>query len=183
MQPYCTCRPMTAPDAGMTYAVHDVRRLLVGLLTCAIAGAAQAGAFTDGDDVLMIQGAPDAIHFDSSPDHADHSWLIGVEWQAANRWLGGWSHFNNSFDQKCDYLYVGKSWTLDAVSPNLYFKLSGGVLLGYKEPYEDKIPFNNDGIAPGIVPAIGYKYERFNAQVNVLGTAGLIITVGFDILK
>jgi hypothetical protein len=183
MHPYWTGRPSIASDAGLTFTVLGVRRLFVGLLTYAIAAGAQAGVFTDGDDVLMIQGSPDVIHFDPSPEHTDHSWLIGIEWQAGNRWLAGWSHFNNSFDQRCDYIYVGKSWTLDSVSPNLYVKLTGGVVLGYKEPYEDKIPFNNDGVAPGIIPAIGYKYERFNAQVNLLGTAGLMITVGFDILN
>jgi hypothetical protein len=158
-------------------------RLVFCALTWILVGGAQAGAFTDGDDVLMVQGAPDVIHYHPSPDHADRSWMIGVEWQATNHWLVGWSHFNNSFDQLCDYIYVGKSWTLDAVSPNLYLKLTGGVILGYEEPFENKIPFNNDGVAPGIVPGIGYKYRRLNAQVNLLGTAGLIITIGFDVLK
>ena len=69
------------------------------------------------------------------------------------------------------------------MSPNLYLNLTGGVILGYEEPFENKIPFNNDGVAPGIVPGIGYKYRRLNAQVNLLGTAGLIITIGFDVLK
>ena len=64
------------------------------------------------------------------------------------RWLAGASHFNNSFDQKCQYLYFGKYWPLESIDSNLYFKLSGGVLLGYKEPYENKIPFNHNGVAP-----------------------------------
>ena len=150
-------------------------------------GSAHANLFEEGD-ILMIQAAPDAIHFNSSPEHADYSWLIGVEWQSPSRWLVGASYFNNSFDQKCQYYYFGKSWPLDSISDNqyfknMYFKLTGGVLLGYKEPYEDKIPLNNNGIAPGIVPGLGYKFGDFNVQINLLGGAGLMFTFGYDLIK
>ena len=141
---------------------------------------AQAGVFQDGDTV-MVQAAPGVIHYNSSPDHKGHAWLIGVEWQAPSHWLAGASYFNNSFDQKCEYLYGGKSWPMGFSS--LYFKLVGGLLLGYKEPFENKIPFNHNGVAPGIIPALGYKKEKFSVQVNLLGTAGMMITVGYDGLK
>ena len=135
------------------------------------------------DDLLMVQGAPDVIHYSKDDEHADHSWLVGVEWQNAGRWLAGWSYFNNSFDQKCHYIYGGKSWPIEAVHPSVYFKLTGGVVLGYDEPYEDKIPLNNNGVAPGIVPALGVKYDRFSVQLNVLGTAALMFTLGFDLIR
>ena len=142
----------------------------------------QAAVFEDGD-LLMVQVAPGVIHFDSDPQHADYSWLVGLEWQSSSRWLVGAAYFNNSFDQKSQYLYFGKSWPLDFISPRVYFKLTGGLLLGYKEPYEDKIPINKDGVGLGALPALGYKYGDFNVQVNLLGTAGLMFTVGYDLFK
>ena len=95
----------------------------------------------------------------------------------------GAAYFNNSFDQKCEYLYFGKSWPLESIDRNLYFKLTGGVLLGYKEPYENKIPFNHNGVAPGLVPALGYRFGDFNVQVNLLGTAAVMFTAGYDLFK
>ena len=158
--------------------------ITLALLT---AGSARAGLFEEGD-ILMIQAAPGVIHFNSDPEHADYSWLVGLEWQSPSRWLVGAAYFNNSFDQKCEYIYFGKSWSLDFVSDSelfksLYFKLTGGILLGYKEPYEDKIPFNNNGVAPGVAPTLGYKFGDFNVQMNLLGGAGIMFTFGYDLLK
>ena len=159
----------------------------IALLALLAAGQVRAGVFQEGD-VLMLQAAPGAIHFNSDPEHADFSWLVGLEWQSASRWLVGASYFNNSFDQKCEYIYFGKSWPLDFVSDNeifknLYVKLTGDLLLGYKEPYEDKIPFNDNGVAPGLVPSLGYQHGDFNVQLNLLGGAGLMFTFGYNILK
>lgn len=157
------------------------------VLNLVVVSSARAGLFEEGD-ILMVQVAPDAIHFHPSPEHADFSWLVGAELLFPSRWLVGASYFNNSFDQKCQYYYFGKSWPLDFISDNehfknLYFKLTGGVLLGYKEPYEDKIPFNNNGVAPGIVPGLGYKFGDFNVQLNLLGGAGIMFTFGYDLIK
>lgn len=142
----------------------------------------RAGIFEEGD-VLMVQGAPGVIHFKHDSDHAKYSWLVGAEWQSPSDWIVGGSYFNNSFNQKCEYFYFGKSWPLDSISHNLYFKLTGGILLGYKKPYENKIPFNHDGVAPGAVPGLGYRFGDFNVQMNMLGTAGVMFTVGYDLFK
>lgn len=161
------------------------RRLLASLITMLMllaAHSARSDIFEEGD-LLMLQAAPGVIHFDSDPEHTKYSWLVGLEWQSPSRWLVGASYFNNSFNQKCEYFYFGKSWPLDFISDKVFFKLTGGLLLGYKEPYEDKIPFNNNGIAPGAIPSLGYKYGDFNVQLNLLGGAGLMFTVGYDLLK
>ncbi len=158
------------------------RRRLLPLLALLAAGASQANVFEDGD-LLMVQVAPGVIHYSHDPDHADYSWLVGLEWQSASRWLAGAAYFNNSFDQKSQYIYFGKSWPLDSIYENLYFKLSGGLLLGYKEPYEDKIPINRDGVGLGAAPSIGYKFGDFNVQLNLLGTAGVMFTFGYDLIK
>jgi len=134
-------------------------------------------------DVIMIQAAPGVYHYDPDPDHAKYSWLIGAEWLPASRWLVGYSFFNNSFGQKSHYLYGGRWWPILENDPHWYFKLTAGVILGYKEPYEDRIPFNKNGIGPGVVPALGYKWDRFNVQLNFLGTAALMVTVGYDLIR
>lgn len=178
-------------SSGPERSRRDPRRQawlwLLPLTLWLAASSARAGLFQDGD-VLMIQAAPDTIHFHPDSEHAKYSWLIGLEWQAPSRWVAGAAYFNNSFDQKSQYLYAGKFWTLDAISDrpfmkDFYFKLTGGVVLGYKDRYEDKIPFNHNGIAPGIIPALGYKFGDFNIQANLLGDAGLMFTFGYDLLK
>ena len=131
----------------------------------------------------MIQAAPGVIHYDPNPEHTQYSWLVGVEGLHASRWLAGYSYFNNSFGQKSHYLYGGRWWPVRENDPHWYLKLTAGVLYGYKEPYEDQIPYNHKGTAPGIVPAIGYKLDRFNIQLNFLGTAALMVTVGYDIIR
>ena len=177
-----TC-PMRFPLSFPQLSIDSSRRLrLIPLLALLAACESQAGVFQDGD-LLMVQAAPDVIHFNSDPDHADYSWLVGLEWQSSSRWLAGAAYFNNSFDQKSQYLYFGKSWPLDSISNNLYFKLTGGLLLGYKEPYENKIPINNNGVGLGAAPSLGYKFGDFNVQLNLLGTAGVMFTFGYDVFK
>lgn len=143
-------------------------------------------ASSDGDaigNVLMIQLSPYTIHFSEGPDHAGHPWLVGLELQHNSRWLGGYSYFNNSFDQKCHYIYGGYLFPLGESYRNWYIKLTGGLIYGYKEPYEDKLPINNNGLAPVIIPGLGYKFDRFNFQINLLGFNALMFTMGYDLLR
>lgn len=160
----------------------STQRLAALLFAALVTNISYAGVFQEGD-LLMLQAAPNVIHYSSDPDHADYSWLVGLEWQSADNWLGGAAYFNNSFDQKSQYLYFGKVWPLESVDENLYVKLTGGLLLGYKDPYENKIPINWNGVGIGALPAVGYKFGDANIQVNFLGTAGIMITFGYDILK
>lgn len=156
--------------------------IAVGITASPLGGAATPEPDGPGE-IVMVQAAPGVIHFDPDPDHAKHSWMMGVEWQRPSRWLAGYTYFNNSFDQRSHYIYGGKLWSLRESGQGWYLKLTGGVILGYKEPYEDKIPYNHNGIAPGIVPGLGYKLDRTSVQVNLLGTAALMITFGFDLFR
>lgn len=172
---------IASPALSLQYAKLHGRSgpLLVALI---VASSAQAGFFEPGD-TLMIQASPTVIHFNPDREHTRFSWLVGLEWESTSRWVAGGAYFNNSFNQKSQYLYAGKSWPLPSISDNAYFKLTGGLLLGYKEPYENKIPLNNNGIAPGLVPALGYKYNDFNIQLNLLGAAGVMFTFGYNVIK
>jgi hypothetical protein len=143
----------------------------------------EESVFLGSGDVLMVQGAPGVIHFESSPDHVKYSWLVGVEWQRPSNWLAGYAYFNNSFGQKSHYLYVGKSWQLGERDSSWYFKLTGGLIEGYREPHEDKLPINHNGIGPAIIPGLGYRHDRFNVQTNLLGIRAVMITVGYDIYR
>jgi hypothetical protein len=56
--------------------------------------------------------------------------------------------------------------------------VAAGVLHGYTGEFQNKIPYNSSGYAPGIVPAIGYCYKRFCGETILFGTAGILWTVG-----
>jgi hypothetical protein len=51
-----------------------------------------------------------------------------------------------------------------------------------KDPEHSKIPLNHRrGIAPALLPAVGYQMERSRVQVVPLGTAGLLLTFGVSL--
>ena len=116
-------------------------------------------------------------HWDPEPDHTDHQKLIGPELYFENNYLVGLAIFRNSFDQPSQFLYIGKAWRLFR-SEYFYFKLVGGLLHGYKEPYEDKIPFNGLGVAPAILPSFGFRYKHLMLEAQIAGTAAITITGG-----
>jgi hypothetical protein len=174
--------------APMPFARQVCRLVMAAQLTASLAAnAVETGLITPGD-VLMIQFSPYSVHFSEGPEHAGHPWLIGVEWQDKSRWLAGFSYFNNSFNQKCEYIYAGYTFPLDEIFKreslkNWYVKVTGGLIYGYKEPFEDKLPVNYNGIAPVIIPGLGYKFDRFNVQVNLLGANGLNFSIGYDLFR
>lgn len=154
-----------------------IRVALAALFSCA--SIAHADVFEDGDHV-MLQAGPYVYHRTNETDHNDLPILIGVEWESASHLELGASYFKNSFYQPCLYVYIGKRWFLNTAEDGAYIKLTGGPLYGYKGEHEDKIPFNYRGLGLGIIPGIGYQYQRANAQLVILGTAGLLMTIGYD---
>lgn len=60
----------------------------------------------------------------------------------------------------------------------LYLKWTIGVIYGYKVPFNDKIKFNYNGLAPAIIPAVGWRLDKsWSAQVNFLDTAAIMLMV------
>ncbi len=149
----------------------------LSLLACM--SMSHAGVFGDGDRV-MLEFGPYVAHWVDNDGHNQWPHLVGVEWESGSHWLGGAAFFRNSYYQNAAYLYAGKRWFLDRVNPNLYVKLTAGVVYGYKDPYEDRLPVNDNGYGLGIVPALGYQLGRANAQIVFLGTAGAAFTFGYD---
>jgi hypothetical protein len=120
-------------------------------------------------------------HFHHDPAHDNHQDMILGEWNITEQWLVGASEFNNSFGQASQYVYGGYRFRpLESLQP-LYFKLSAGLVHGYAGQYQNKIPFNNSGIAPVIVPSVGYCLNRFCSELVIFGTAGALVTFGVTI--
>ena len=117
-------------------------------------------------------------HHDPDPNHVNDQNMLGFEGQTRDKRVMGLVVFDNSFGQKSEYLYVGKKWRRFG-SDHWYFKLTGGLLHGYVEPYEDNIPLNGLGVAPAIVPTLGYQGKTLVVEFNQLGLAASLITVGF----
>jgi hypothetical protein len=173
--------PHPAPPSGPRLAVCKLASIaIIALLACT--STADAGVFTEGDS-LMLQAGPYVYHKNDNPDHNNEPLLVGVEWESVSRWEVGASYFENSFYQPCIYIYVGKRWFLGPADDGFYLKLTGGPLYGYKDEYEDKVPFNHNGLGLAILPAVGYQYERANVQLVTLGTAGVLLTIGYEFWK
>lgn len=117
-------------------------------------------------------------HFDREPDHDNTQQLIDFMVFNSDGWHAGLAFFDNSFGQPSQYLYAGKAW--DPGPPGgFYWRLSGGLLHGYKDENQGKIPFNGLGVAPALVPALGFRHRRFFAEYHQIGLAAGMITVGF----
>lgn len=152
------------------------------LVISAGAGAAPAYDWNDGLNLQKKEGdqyalifSPYTRHFTEDGSHS-HVWLIGVERERADHALAGAAFFTNSFGQPSAYIYPwGKTFHELLGQPQLYAKLTAGVIYGYRGEHKDKIPFNQLGIAPAIVPAIGWDLgDGFQLQGNLLGFNGMM---------
>jgi len=120
-------------------------------------------------------------HFHYDAAHDDHQNLILGEWNITEQWLVGASVFDNSFGQTSQYVYGGYRFRpFESLQP-LYFKVSVGLVHGYAGQYQNKIPLNNSGVAPVIVPSVGYCFNRFCSELVIFGTAGALVTFGVTI--
>jgi hypothetical protein len=120
-------------------------------------------------------------HFSYDPAHVDKQKLILGEWNITEQWLVGASFFDNSFGQPSQYIYGGWRYRPFEQLQPFYFKVSAGLTHGYKDQYRDKIPFNHSGIAPVVIPSVGYCFSRVCSEVILFGGAGLLVTLGVTI--
>jgi hypothetical protein len=129
-----------------------------------------------------VYASPLTIHFSSSPDHRA-VYSLGVERQYPDGFLFGAAAFRNSFGQPSAYAYGGYRLEAPFSSvPELFLQASAGILYGYKEPYENKVPFNHHGVSPGAVVAVGWEFTRaFSAQINILGDSAFQLQLSFDL--
>ena len=122
--------------------------------------------------------SPYTYHWNYNPEHRPVI-LGALERHVAGDRFCGLALFRNSFGQPTAYAYVGKQWNSLMGNPQLFAKVSAGLIYGYKGKYQDKIPFNRYGIAPAVIPSVGYSFTRDDSvQVMVLGTAGVLFSYG-----
>ena len=165
---------------------------VLGLAIILILLASPCLAQEQADEELSVQASGWSIdrwyiftsvytkHFEPDPDHVNHQKLLGIEAQMKNNWAFGFASFDNSFGQRSEYLYAGYIWPFFG-SQHWYLKVTGGLLYGYKEPYEDKIPLNGLGVAPAILPTLGFRHKFFVAEVSLAGIAAVHVTEGISI--
>lgn len=155
---------------------------LISLIFLLIATA--AAAEDDSSSRLTLVFGPSVYHYHDNADHNNAPWLTGMEWGPEGSWVDfGAVYFRNSFNQDSVYAYVGKRWFMGESDQGAYVKVTGGPLYGYRGQYENKIPFNHNGLGWGIIPGIGYQYRAVDAQLVFLGTAALMVTFGYDFYK
>ncbi len=127
--------------------------------------------------------SPYTYHCHPSDEH-EYVYAIGVIKRLEGNWIVGGSYFSNSFGQPSGYIYIGQRYENLPGFEKWYLQWNAGILYGYVEPYEDKVPFNYNGFSPGFVPSIGYKFtDRIYGELDLLGTSGLMFTLVFPIPK
>jgi hypothetical protein len=125
--------------------------------------------------------SPATLHYHYNEDHR-HVYMLGLERQRADGFILGASWFRNSFGQPSAYVYAGRRFeNLTSYAP-LFAQLTGGVLYGYKPPFENKVPLNRNGFSPGAVLSLGWQFTpMYSAQLNFLGNAALMLQFSLDL--
>ena len=141
-------------------------------------------------DFLVKKGAPEpahrgeftfspyTLHWSNSPEHK-HVVLVALDEQLPGGRLCGVSLFSNSFGQPSTYVYAGQQFNQLFGQPQLFLKVTAGIMYGYVGEYQNKVPLNYRGFSPALIPSVGYKLsEHDSVQVKLLGTAGLMFSYG-----
>lgn len=119
--------------------------------------------------------SPFTRHWTLSDEHKP-VYALGFTQRLPDDRFCGFSLFRNSFGQPSGYIYLGKTWEGFVPSlPKLYGSVSAGVLFGYVDRYEGKVPANHHGFSPGLIPALGYRLTpAVSLELQLLGSAGIM---------
>jgi hypothetical protein len=152
------------------------------------AAPARAQGLPEGD-LIRLAYAPKVFHVYSDPDFVDWNHIFAIEWVTPRHAFGGAdrthvgvSVFDNSYGQFSQSVYAGLEWNWRRVfGGRLFGSLSLGLVHGYKEPYEDKLPLNNAlGVGLTLVPAIGWERGALGLAASLAGSAVAVrVSVGF----
>jgi hypothetical protein len=132
-------------------------------------------------DRIYLQTSLVNIHFNYDPAHVKYPKLIYGEYHLSDQWLVGAAAFDNSFGQASEAIFGGWRYRPFPELQPLYLKIVGGVVHGYHGQYRDKIPFNHSGVAPVVLPSVGYCISRVCSEIVIVGGAGLLLTLGVTI--
>ncbi|MBK6862576.1 MAG: hypothetical protein IPG91_02925 [Ideonella sp.] len=188
---------MTANKTTITNTLRAAaarrRRLGARLWALALGGSLALGAAAQDQpsggtrffslDGLELTASPYTLHFHPSDEH-EYVYQIGLIKHLKDRWIVGANYFSNSFGQPSGYVYVGQRYDNLPGFERWYLQWNVGILYGYVEPYENKVPFNVNGFSPGFVPSVGYKFtDRIYGELDLLGTSGLMFSLVFPLGK
>jgi hypothetical protein len=159
-----------------------ITQSIAALAAALVLAAAIHSSFAadSGSPDYYFQTSLVTTHFDPKPDHNNHQGLLNVERRGGTGLVLGAAYFQNSFSQPSEYFYVGKLFTLPYTRETMYAKLTGGLLHGYRGEYQDEIPFNKYGVAPAILPSLGFQVNGVGGELVVFGLAGAMVTFGFS---
>jgi hypothetical protein len=133
-----------------------------------------------GGDRLRLAYTPRVFHVTNDPDYVDWNHVVALEWLTpryrfwgADRSHFGVALFDNSYGQPSQSLYAGLEWDWTrALGGEVFVAVSVGLVHGYKEPYEDKLPLNSAlGVGLTLVPAIGWQRGAFGWAASLSGSA------------
>lgn len=158
------------------------RAMIAAMLMCVLGGlggAPRAEVLGD-EDRIRIAYTPRVFHLSSNRNYVDWNHIVALElitprharW-GADRSHFGLSLFDNSYGQFSQSIYAGLEWDWKpALGGELFFSVSVGLVHGYREPYEDRVPLNSAlGVGVTVVPAIGWQRERLGAALSLPGSA------------
>jgi len=165
-----------------TWILAPITALLFTIVSLPVALAEENGNDIPITQTLYVHGGA-YTHFHDDDDYEGNPLFLGAELIRSDQWLYGLGLFNNSFDQFSQYVYGGYQFEFDNSLQNFHAKLTAGIIHGYKGEFQDKIPFNNSGYAPAIIPSVGWKKDKLGFDVILLGKAGLLFTVGYDFFE
>ena len=139
------------------------------------------------EDRIRLAYAPKAFHFDPDPAHVEWNNIVALElvsprhtfWRA-DRSHFGVSLFDNSYGQFSQSVYAGLEWNLTRLlDGDVFASVSAGFVHGYSEPYQDKVPFNDLGIAPALIPALGWQGRNLGFALSLFGGSAVTLRVSY----
>ena len=135
----------------------------------------------DTDSGWRVLASPYTYHYTYNPAHTQ-VYVLGLERQRSDGLMFGGSLFRNSFGQPSAYGYVGQRFDRMLGVDRLFGQLTGGILYGYKAPYEDKVPLNYKRWSPGAVLSVGWHLTpTWSGQLNFLGNSALMFQFSADL--
>jgi hypothetical protein len=162
--------------------VKKFLRIAMGLIVVQLAtnALAQQAAAPEPvkDHVLRLQFSPYTHHYTFDAAHRDVV-MIGLEKESRDAELVGITLFRNSFGQESVYLYPwgGVYRSVAGLRP-VSFKWTAGLIYGYVDSFQNKVPLNYKGFSPGLIFGLAYEFQRgWSVQVNFLGTAAAMFEV------
>lgn len=153
--------------------------VILALLSLSVTNQAPAWEFYEAEtDGIYLWGGT-YTHFSHNDNYQGSSLLIGIEVVKPNDHVYGLALFDNSFDQFSQYIFYGKVFRFK--DTHFHGKLTAGLVHGYKGEHRDNLYFNEQlGVAPVIVPGIGYQKNHWSIDLYLLATEGLLLGIGYQ---